>query len=128
MSEPTACARARSCPNPSSAAAYCDRCDVLVGLKGFHVLEVAECDGERGWWLRVVVESPVRVMGCPTCGVVAGSHGRRNVVLIDIPCFGRPVRLVWRKRTCGAMSRRPAGVVTEQHPDLARPRAILIRY
>ena len=126
MSEPTACARARSCPDSSAAAAYCDRCDLLVGLGGFHVLEVAEGDGKRGPLLRVVVESPVRVMGCPTCGVVAGSHGRRNVVLIDTPCFGRPVRLVWRKRTWRCEEPAcPAGVVTEQHPDLARPRALL---
>jgi transposase len=126
VSEPTACARARSCPDPSSPAAYCGRCDVLVGLDGFHVLEVAEYVGRRGRWLRVVVESPPRVMGCPTCGVVAGSHGRSNVTLIDTPCFGRPVRLVWRKRTwrCAEPSC-PAGVVTEQHSDLARPRALL---
>src|SRR5215213_4028282 len=126
VSEPTACARARSCPDPSSPAAYCGRCDVHVGLDGFHVLEVAEYDGKRGRWLRVVVESPPRVMGCPTCGVVAGSHGRSNVTLIDTPCFGRPVRLVWRKRTwrCAEPSC-PAGVVTEQHSDLARPRALL---
>lgn len=126
MSEPTACARARSCPDPSSLEAYCDRCDLLVGLDGFHVLDVAERDGQRGPWLRVVVESAPQVMGCPTCGVVAGSHGRRNVALIDTPCFGRPVRLVWRKRAwrCAEPSC-PAGVVTEQHPDLARPRALL---
>ncbi len=126
MCEPTACARARSCSDSSSTAAYCDRCDTLVGLEGFHVLEVAERDGRRGPWLRVVVESPATVMGCPTCGVVAGSHGRSNVTLIDTPCFGRPVKLVWRKRTwkCAEPSC-PAGVVTEQHPHLARPRALL---
>jgi transposase len=126
VSEPTACARARSCPDPSSTAAYCDRCDLLVGLEGFHVLDVAERDGKRGPWLRVVVESAPQVMGCPACGVVAGSHGRSNVTLVDTPCFGRPVQLVWRKRTwkCAELAC-PVGVVTEQHPDLARPRALL---
>ena len=125
MSEPTACARARSCPDPCSPA-YCERCDLLVGLDGFHVLDVDERDGERGPWLRVVLESPPTMMGCPTCGVVAGSHGRSDVTLIDTPCFGRPVQLVWRKRTwrCAEPSC-PTGVVTEQHPDLARPRALL---
>ena len=122
MSQPTACDRARSCPDPT----YCDRCDLLVGLDGFHVLDVAEHDGKRGRWLRVVVESAARVMGCPTCGVVAGSHGRRNVTLIDTPCFGRPVRLAWRKRTWRCEeSACPAGVVTEQQEGLARPRALL---
>ncbi len=38
MSEPTACARAHPCPDPS----YCDSCDLLVGLEGFHVIEMAK--------------------------------------------------------------------------------------
>lgn len=118
MSEPTACDRARSCPDPS----YCQRCDVLVGLVGFHVLEVEERHGR----LRVVIESAAEVEGCRTCGVVVHSHGRRDVRLVDVPCFGRPVQLLWRKRTwrcaeptCAARS------FTEQHDDLAGARALL---
>lgn len=118
MSEPTACARARSRPDPS----YCDRCDVLVGLDGFHVLEVAEQPGR----VQVVVESAPAPMGCLTCGVLVASHGRRDVVLIDVPCFGRPVRLVWRKRTWRCTEDECSGkAFTEQHADLARPRALL---
>lgn len=118
VSEPTACARARSCPDPS----YCDRCDLLVGLAGFHVIEVTEDRGR----LRVIVESTPAPMGCPGCGVIAFSRGRRDVVLVDAPCFGRPVQLVWRKRTwrC-AESKCPTKAFTEQHDDLARPRALL---
>jgi len=44
MSEPTACDRARSCPDPI----YCQRCDVLVGLEGFHVIDVGEHAGVVG--------------------------------------------------------------------------------
>jgi len=118
MSEPTACDRARSCPDPF----YCQRCDVLVGLDGFHVIEVAE----RGAWLRVVVETPVVVEGCRVCGVVARSHGRRDVRLVDVPCFGRPVDLVWRKRTWRCEEPTClAGSFTQQNPGLARPRALL---
>jgi transposase len=126
MSEPKVCARARSCPDPPSLGQYCDRCDTLVWLDGFHVLQVAEHIGKQGPWLKVVVESQARVRGCPACGVIAGSHGRSNVTLIDTPCFGRPVEVVWRKRTwkCAEPSC-PAGVVTEQHSGLARPRALL---
>lgn len=91
MSEPTACGRARSCPDRS----YCVSCDLLVGLDGFHVIGVVKTD--QG--LRVTVESPPQVMGCPTCGVVVHSRGRREVRLVDVPCFGAPVELVWRKRT-----------------------------
>ena len=120
MSEPTACGRARSCPVPSSD--HCERCDLLVGLEGFHVLDVTERHGR----LRVVVESAAAPLGCPGCGVLAASRGRRNVYLVDVPCFGRPVQLVWRKRAgrCAEPKCATKGF-TEQHEDLARPRALL---
>jgi transposase len=65
-------------------------------------------------------------MGCRSCGVIVCSRGRRDVHLVDVPCFGRPVELVWRKRTwrCGELSC-PARSLTEQHDDLAPPRALL---
>jgi hypothetical protein len=40
MSEPTSCCRARG--------GYCERCDVLVGLDGLHVIGVDRDDG-GGW-------------------------------------------------------------------------------
>src|SRR4051794_28453193 len=42
------------------------------------------------------------------------------------PCMGRPVELVWRKRTwrC-AEPVCPTGVITEQHDTVAKPRALL---
>jgi hypothetical protein len=65
-------------------------------------------------------------MGCRVCGVIAPSHGRRDVTLVDTPCFGRSVRLVWRKRTWRCVEPEcSAGVLTEQHDALARPRALL---
>ena len=65
-------------------------------------------------------------MGCPACGVMAGSHGRRDVGLVDAPCFNRPVRVVWRKRTwrCDEPSC-PTKVFTEQNHDVAAPRTLL---
>lgn len=122
MSEPTACARARSRTDSPSADPYCDRCDLLVGLDGFHVVEVLEHPGR----LQVVVESAPALMGCLACGVLVGSRGRRDVVLVDVPCFGRPVRLVWRKRTWRCAEAGCTGkAFTEQQEQLARPRALL---
>jgi hypothetical protein len=96
--------------------------DVLVALQGLHVLEV-----ERGPdQLRVVVESAASPMGCPACGVVAVSHGRRDVVLVDAPSFGGPVRLIWRKRSGSCPEPACAvGTFTEQDPEVAAPRALL---
>ena len=117
MSEPTGCAR---CCTPSKA--YCDPCDLLVGLPGLHVIDVAE----PGAGLVVRVESPPAPAGCPQCGVIAAGRGRREVVLVDAPSFGRPVRMVWRKRTWRC--REPdcaGGAFTEQDVRIARPRGLL---
>ncbi len=119
MSEPTACDRARPRSEPPC---YCDRCDLLVGLDGFHVIDVTE----RAGVVRVIVETPAQPTGCRTCGVLAYSHGRRDVKLIDVPCFGRPVRLIWRKRTWRCAEQKcPARSFTEQHENLAEPRALV---
>jgi transposase len=106
------------------ASPYCDRCDLLVGLDGLHVLGV-EHDVGAGL-LTVRVESPPGLMGCRSCGVVAHSRGRREVRLVDSPCFDRPVVVVWRKRTwrCPEPSC-PVGVFTETDEQVARPRALL---
>ncbi len=118
MSEPMGCA-----VRCHFDECYCDRCDLLVGLDGLHVIGVERDDGGG---LRVTVESAPSVMGCPTCGVVASSHGRRMVRLVDAPSFGRPVELRWRKRTweCPEPSC-PVGVFTEQDETIAKPRAML---
>ena len=62
----------------------------LVGLHGFvvraQVLEAGE------WWL--AVETTAAVVGCWGCGTRAGGHGRRRVVVRDLPVAGTPVRLV----------------------------------
>ena len=120
MPEPTAHAAARCCHDTR----YCSRCDLLVGLDGLHVTGV-DFDDDVGL-LVVRVESSPGLMGCRACGVVAHSHGRRDVVLVDAPCFARPVRLVWRKRTwrCPEPSC-STGVFTEQDERVAAPRALL---
>ncbi|MGJ7441319.1 ISL3 family transposase [Aquipuribacter sp. MA13-6] len=94
-----------------------------MGLPGVHVVAVDQPAPGR---LRVVVETPTEPMGCHECGVVAVARGRREVSLVDVPCGGRAVRLVWRKRTwrCPEPSC-PVGAFTEIHEAIARPRALL---
>ena len=117
MTEPTACT---TCCHARDA--YCDRCDLLVGLAGLHVIGVERAPGG----VQITVESAPAVMGCPSCGVVAGSHGRRTVRLVDVPCFGAPTAVLWRKRTWSCPE--PAcstSVFTEQDGQVAKPRAML---
>ena len=109
---------------PVCASCYCSRCDVLVGLEGYHVIGVpASGDGK----LVVEIESAAGPPpGCPGCGVIAASHGRRDHRLVDIPSFGRPTELIWRKRTWRCAEELCSQwVFTEQDEHLAAPRALL---
>ncbi len=68
---------------------WCTRADALFGVEGVHVSAVTTTASG----LVLHVETADDLAGCPGCGVVAVGHGRRQVRLHDIPCFGRPVRL-----------------------------------
>lgn len=68
--------------------------DALLGLPGFRVLEVTDTPGE----VVIRVETTLTTTGCGACGTRAAAHERREVALRDLPCFGRPTRLVWAKR------------------------------
>lgn len=57
MSDPTGCGCARAC----STRQYCDNCDLLIGLDGYHLLDVEE----RGEHLVVTIESPPGPLGVP---------------------------------------------------------------
>jgi len=76
--------------------------------------------------LVVTVESEPGPMGCRLCGVIAHGHGRVDVRLVDAPAFGRPVRIVWRKRRW--VCPEPACEVNsfvEQDEQVAAPRGVL---
>lgn len=68
--------------------------EVLLGLDGFRVLAATETEAE----LVIRVETTADVVGCPGCGVRAQAQDRVDVEIRDLPAFGRPARLVWRKR------------------------------
>jgi len=62
-----------------------------------HVLDVVHDPVPVGGRLVLTVESDADIAGCPVCGVIAASHGRREHTAADAPCFGTPTRIVWRK-------------------------------
>ncbi|WP_461175121.1 ISL3 family transposase (plasmid) [Arthrobacter sp. Z1-9] len=104
-----------------SGGRWCTRADALLGVEGIHVSTVTP----TGKGVVLGVETGEDVIGCPDCGVVAVGHGRRRVRLHDIPCFGKPVMLLWAKRVwrCPDLDC-PRTTFTEDH-ELAGPRAKL---
>jgi transposase len=92
-------------------------CALLVGLPDVTVVGV----GEWPKWLRIEVTTNLERPSC--CERTAWHHGCRQVLLVDLPVFGRPARLVWRKQrwrcpTCGR-------TWTDQHPEIASARCAL---
>jgi transposase len=66
----------------------------MLGLEGVRVLDVEERPGEL-----VVTAETTRTRGyCPSCRKRAKAHDRTEIQLRDLHCFGRPVRLILRKR------------------------------
>ena len=98
-------------------------CELLVGLPEVRVLGVAADDAEGRLVVRVELrgERP----GCAECGLIAWVKDRRDVTLVDLPCFGRPARLVWRKRRWRCPERCPTGSWTGEDPRIAPARAAM---
>lgn len=98
-------------------------CGLLVGLPDVVVVGVVDV---AGCPLRVHVEVPVERTGCSGCGTRAWVKDRPSVELVDLPAFGRPAPLVWRKHRwscpepdCGA------GSWTGEHRAIAPARAAM---
>ena len=68
-------------------------CALLVGLPDVTIAGV----GHWPAWLRITVKVAGERPVC-SCGGAVHRHGVREVVLVDLPVFGRPTRLVWRKQ------------------------------
>jgi transposase len=105
-----------------SGARWCARADAMFDVAGLHVLDVAIDEQER---LVLTVESDQVSAACPSCGVLASSHGRRVRVLHDAPCFARVTLVRWLVRIWRC--REPSCITktfTETH-DLAPPRTVL---
>ncbi|WP_419909489.1 ISL3 family transposase [Candidatus Poriferisodalis sp.] len=97
---------------------------VLVGLgPGVEVVGVVDRAGRPlGVHVRLGGDRPC----CGSCGRRAWSKGSRCVVLVDLPVFGRPVRLVWHKRRWRCPDAACAvGSWTEQDSRIGAARGLL---
>ncbi len=98
-------------------------CELLVGLGDVGVLGVED---EPAAPLGVHVRCRSARPSCAGCGGSLWSLGERRVVLVDLPVFGRAVRLVWHKRRWRCPQHDCAGgSVTEQASQIAPRRALL---
>ena len=95
----------------------------LLGLDGFVVCAQLLDDASGEWWL--AVETTEDRAWCEACGVRAVGHGRRRVVVRDLPLADRPVVLVWVKHIWRCPE--PACVVRtwSEESDQIAPRAVL---
>jgi len=69
-------------------------CELLVGLPDVNVNGVGDWPG----WLRIAITTRGSRPVCGGCAGAVHGHGRNDVVLVDLPVFGRSARLVWSKQ------------------------------
>ncbi|RIK10751.1 MAG: ISL3 family transposase [Acidobacteria bacterium] len=93
--------------------------EILVGLPAVNILGVDDVDGEP---LLIHIEARVERPRCPRCSGGAWVKDRPEVELVDLPAFGRPTRIVWRKRRLIYACECSTASFTEQVPTIAPPR------
>jgi transposase len=76
----------------------------LVGLKDVRVLHLER----RGPDVELAVEQRIGEVRCPACGQVAQVKDRPVVRYIDLPVYGSPMRLCWKKHRMRCANRRCA--------------------
>ena len=110
---------ATGCVDAPATLDLCSRCDAIFGVEAVHV----EAVQRRPDLVTVTVSTPWQLMGCPDCGVVAPSRGRRRRVLHDVPHAGVGLEVVWRQRVWRCPDSACArGMFVEQVPTLVAPR------
>ena len=99
-------------------------CELLVGLGDVELVGIDERGVDAP--LVVVIRSRRPRPVCESCGSRVWSKGYRSVVLVDLPAFGRPVRLRWRKRRwmCPSLDYGVRSFI-EQNATIAPERALL---
>jgi len=97
--------------------------EALLGLDGFRVLGVEETRAE----VIVTVETAADIVGCSTCGTRAEAQDRVRVDIRDLPCFGRPARLVWMKRRWRCADADCEAKTWTEGSDHVPPRAVITR-
>lgn len=110
---------ATGCANAPASTDARSRSDVLRGLPTDHVESVQRTDTT----MTVTISTPWQLQGCPDCGVVAPSRGRRRRTLHSVPLGEVRVWVLWRQRTWRCPGAEcPRETFVEQVPKLVAPR------
>jgi transposase len=97
--------------------------EALLGLDGFRILEVSETLDE----VTVTIETEADLVGCARCGVRAEAQDRVAIAIRDLPCFGRPARLVWVKRRWRCVEAACDAKTWTEHSDHVDAQVVLTR-
>ena len=98
-------------------------CALLVGLPAVTVLGIEDVRDGPLW---VHVETCGPRPWCADCAGALRVKDRPVVELVDLPCFGRPTRLAWRKfRWACPNEMCLVGSFTEQVPTIAAARLVM---
>ena len=98
-------------------------CELLVGLPEVNALGI---DDEHDAPIVVHVETRGDPPVCAGCGALAWVKDRPAIELVDLPCFGRPARLVWHKhRWCCPNNACAVRSWTELDARIAPARAVM---
>ncbi|MCB0920935.1 MAG: transposase family protein [Acidimicrobiaceae bacterium] len=72
------------------------------------------------------IEARLEGLWCPACGARATVKERPVVDLVDLPCFGRPARLGWRKHRLECREALcPMGSWTHVDGRIAAPKMVM---
>lgn len=97
--------------------------EALLGLVGFRVLALTETDSE----VVIDIETTVEIVVCGSCGSRAEPQDRMRVAIRDLACFGRPARLVRKRRRRRCTDADCDARIWTESVEHVSPRAVMTR-
>jgi transposase len=90
----------------------------LVGLKDVRVVQYERVGRD----VFLMIEQVIDVVSCPSCGGRAEVKDRPVVHYVDLPVYGRPIRLAWKKHRmrCGSPDCAESSWVLQDHRIAAK--------
>ena len=92
---------------PRSTFVLRDHSEILAALVGLKDVVVVLHDERRGPDVELAIEQLIRdPVRCPSCAVEAAVKERPMVHYVDLPVYGRPMSLAWKKHRMRCVNER----------------------